>query len=110
MPNGRDKYRSRENRRLVRDLFMREWDPIGVREAPEAQDEYDAYVAKAYVMLVYEGATVDAIEHYLVEVEDYMGLTPTTELSERRRRTADHRRRRAGDTCCLVIARKSRIG
>jgi hypothetical protein len=59
MKNGRDKYRSRENRRLVRELFMRDWDPIGVRDAPEAQDEYDAYIGKAYVMLVYETATAD---------------------------------------------------
>ncbi len=31
---------------------MDEWDPIGVRGVPEAQDEYDAYVYGVYKYLV----------------------------------------------------------
>jgi hypothetical protein len=89
MTNGRDKYRSRENRRLVRELFMRVWDPIGVRDVTQAQDEYDAYVAKAYVMLVDETATVDDLARYLASVEDYMGLPATTRSAERCRRVAE---------------------
>jgi hypothetical protein len=89
MTNGRDRYRSRENRRLVRELFMRDWDPIGVRDVPQAQDEYDAYVAKAYVMLVDETATVDDLAHYLASIEEYMGLTATTRSVERCRRVAE---------------------
>jgi len=89
MSNGRDKYRSRENRRLLREFFMREWDPIGVRDVPEAQDEYDAYVGKAYVMLVDEKATADDMELYLQSVEEYMGFTDTHERADRRRRVAE---------------------
>src|SRR5260370_9012869 len=89
MTNGRDKYRSRENRRLVRELFMRVWDPIGVRDVTQAQDEYDAYVAKAYVMLVDETATVDDLARYLASVEDYMGLPSTTLSPDRCRRVAE---------------------
>ena len=89
MTNGRDKYRSRENRRLVRELFMRDWDPIGVGDIPHAQNEYDGYVAKAYVMLVDEMATVDDLARYLASVEDYMGLPATTRSAERCRRVAE---------------------
>ncbi len=51
MSHGRNKYQSRENRAEVREVLMREWDPIGVRDCADAQDEYDAYVGKVYVML-----------------------------------------------------------
>jgi hypothetical protein len=61
MNDRRDRYQSREHRAKVREVLMREWDPIGVRDAPEAQDEYDSYVGKAYVMLMDEGATVNMI-------------------------------------------------
>lgn len=89
MSNGRDKYRSRENRRLVRELFMRDWDPVGVRDVPQAQDEYDTYVAKTYVMLVDEAATVDDLARYLASVEDAMGLAATVRSAERCRRVAE---------------------
>jgi hypothetical protein len=54
MAHDRNKYQSRENRAKIREILMHEWDPIGVRDAPEAQDEYDAYVGRVYVMLVDE--------------------------------------------------------
>jgi len=37
---------------------MREWDPIGVRDAPEAQDESDRCVSDVYVMLMDQRASV----------------------------------------------------
>lgn len=33
-------------------VLLREWDPIGVAEVPEAQDEYDSYVGQIYGLLV----------------------------------------------------------
>ena len=42
MAHGRNKYQSRENRVRVRDILMRDWDPIGVAGIPEAAGEYDA--------------------------------------------------------------------
>lgn len=32
--------------RELRDLVMREWDPIGVADFPEAADEYDGYLGR----------------------------------------------------------------
>lgn len=28
----------------VKTVLLKEWDPLGVKDIPEAQDEYDAYV------------------------------------------------------------------
>jgi len=33
-------------------VLLREWDPIGVADVPEAQDEYDSYVGQIYGLLV----------------------------------------------------------
>ena len=37
--------RAREIQRSIAEVLLRNWDPIGVRNVPQAQDEYDAYVA-----------------------------------------------------------------
>lgn len=88
MANGRNKYQSRESRTRVRELFHREWDPIGVY--PQAPDEYDTYADKAYVMLMDEGATSIAIASYLFGIAtDYMGLSATSQLRERCDHAAD---------------------
>jgi hypothetical protein len=88
MANGRNKYQSRESRTRVRELFHREWDPIGVY--PEAADEYDTYADKAYVMLMNEGATAATIASYLFSTAThYMGLSATPELRDRCDHAAD---------------------
>ena len=89
MSHGRNKYQSRESRLAVREIFMREWDPIGVRGVEQAQDEYDTYVAKAYVMLMDEHASKEAIAEYLFDIAaNYMGLGRSEDLRERSERTA----------------------
>jgi len=68
MAHGRNKYQSRENKARVREVLMREWDPIGVAGIAEASDEYDAYVAEAYVMLMDRRATKEEIAAYLFDI------------------------------------------
>ena len=90
MAHGRDKYRSRENRRILRDFLMKEWDPIGVAGIPEAHDEYDRYVGEVYVMLVDGDPTAPDMLQYLEDVElEYMGLTDMPERRERRKHVAE---------------------
>jgi hypothetical protein len=55
--------------------LLNEWDPIGVRTAPEAQDEYSGY-AGGLARMLYEGAGVEALEAELRAALDHMGLTP----------------------------------
>ena len=89
MTHGRNKYQSRENRTRVREVLMQEWDPIGVAGVPEAADEYDAYGAKAYVMLMDEQASEQAIAAYLFEIATkHMGLNNVADLTERSNRAA----------------------
>jgi len=35
----------------IRQVLFRDWDPIGVKDNPNLQDEYDAYVASVYRIL-----------------------------------------------------------
>jgi hypothetical protein len=76
LSHGRNKYQSRENRTRVREVLMRDWDPIGVAGIKGAADEYDAYVGRAYVMLMDERANAEAIAAYLFGIAtDHMGLS-----------------------------------
>lgn len=69
---------------------MQEWDPIGVRDEPAAEDEYDRYAERAYVMLMDERATAMAIAAYLFDIAtDRMGLSARPELAERSAHTAE---------------------
>jgi hypothetical protein len=87
--HGRNKCQSRENRAKIREVLMRKWDPIGVCDRVDAQDEYDAYLGKVYVMLMDEHATAEAIAAYLLEVATgRMGLSSDPELAERSMTTA----------------------
>lgn len=60
--------------RLVRAILMAEWDPIGVRDEPAAQDEYDKYLPTLIGMLEHE-ATPGEIAQFLSHVSTMeMGL------------------------------------
>ena len=62
-PHGQEKYRSRDNRSRVRTILREKWDPISL--AGNSPDEYHAYADKAYVMMMYENATIDDVAGYL---------------------------------------------
>jgi hypothetical protein len=52
-----------------------EWDPIGVRDIPGAEDEYDAYIPEIYSLLVNQSSEKE-IFAYLWQLEtEHMGLT-----------------------------------
>jgi hypothetical protein len=36
----------------IRDVLLREWDPIGVAGIPQAIDEYDSYISEIYGLLI----------------------------------------------------------
>ena len=89
MAHGRNKYQSRENRDRVREILMRNWDPVGVAGIPDAADEYDDYVRRAYVMLTDQRATAEEIAAYLFDIAtNHMGLSSSAELAERSNQAA----------------------
>lgn len=58
----------------VRQVLLKDWDPIGIKEVPEAQDEYDYYVPKICGMLR-EGCSSDTLYRHLRWIEsEHMGL------------------------------------
>ena len=69
-----DKYESRRIRRDIRHVLLTVWDPIGVKDAPSAQDEYDGYLGDVFQLLT-QGNSDDAIVKYLLGiVNENMGL------------------------------------
>jgi hypothetical protein len=62
--------------RQLRDLLMREWDPIGVSLVPEARDEYDGYLGSIAARLR-RGDSVDKLAELLAGFRtERMGLRP----------------------------------
>jgi hypothetical protein len=47
----------------IRDVLLREWDPIGINEIPMARDEYDSYVGEIYGMLIRHEPRDKLIDH-----------------------------------------------
>jgi hypothetical protein len=59
---------AREIQAAIGWILLHDWDPIGVRDVPEAQDEYDSYVGGVYRLLV-SGASPQAVAEHLCAVE-----------------------------------------
>lgn len=55
------------------------WDPIGVRGAAQARDEYHSYLPRVFSMLI-NNSKDHEIAEYLVKIEEgSMGLSPNKE-------------------------------
>jgi hypothetical protein len=74
--NSREE-RARGIQRAIAEVLLRNWDPIGVKDEPRAQDEYDAYVGGVY-RLIASGATARQIAEHLASVEaEQLGFSDT---------------------------------
>ena len=59
---------------VISQVLLKEWDPIGVSEIDEAQDEYDAYVPGVHKLLIHR-CTSQELFDYLWQIEtEHMGL------------------------------------
>ena len=66
--------RAQEIQQQIREVLLRHWDPIGVAEEPQAQDEYDSYVGGVYRLLA-GGARPSAVAQHLARIEaEQMGF------------------------------------
>jgi hypothetical protein len=62
--------------RRIREIFLKDWDPIGIGDDPDAQDEYDMYIMPSYSILR-QRPSEQALVDYLYWVEtDRMGFDP----------------------------------
>jgi len=66
--------RARDIQESIKQVLWHDWDPIGVNDVPEAQNEYVSYVGGVYRMLA-SGSSADEIVEYLWKIESHtMGL------------------------------------
>jgi hypothetical protein len=68
---------SKENSRRIRieihQVFLEVWDPIGIKDEPNAQDEYDRYIGRAFELLI-ANADDKALDDYLTWIVGRMGM------------------------------------
>jgi len=70
-----EKYRSRQIRAEIGRILLKDWDPIGVADEPEAQDEYESYVYGVLTLLLGAASEDEIVEHlFLIETER-MGMS-----------------------------------
>ena len=58
-----DKARIRAAKLQMRQILLEEWDSIGVRDEPMAQDEYDSYLGGLYDLLSRDAPDLQIAEH-----------------------------------------------
>jgi len=76
-------HRAREYQCAIREILMREWDPIGVSGIPEAQDEYDSYITHIYSQLIRHKSEHEIFQN-LWEIETgHMGLYGNRQRTEK---------------------------
>jgi hypothetical protein len=67
----------------IREILMRDWDPIGVAGVHEADDEYDSYIGDIYVMLVRREPVHKLIDYLWWAETTNMGLFGNRQRTER---------------------------
>jgi len=58
----------------IREILLRDWDPIGINDVPEASDEYDSYVGGVYRLLASGCSVEELINHLFIIETRTMGL------------------------------------
>jgi len=69
-----DKTDSRRIRVEIRHVLLNVWDPIGVKDEPNAQDEYDGYIGRVYELLVSKAPQSELVDYLYWAAHDHMGL------------------------------------
>ena len=66
--------RTRRYHELIREALLKEWDPIGIADVPDAQDEYDGYVASIHKLLIQQRPTTEVFDYLWWLETEHMGL------------------------------------
>ena len=57
----------------IRRIFLEIWDPIGICDVPNAQDEYDSYIGHMFELLTTRASDAKLAE-YLAWITSQMGM------------------------------------
>jgi len=74
--------RARRYHEGIRRILLQDWDPIGVADVAEAQDEYDSYIGKIYGMLIRHEPRHKLVDHLWWIETDSMGLAGNHQHTE----------------------------
>jgi len=66
----------------IHKVLIEGWDPIGVGDIPEAQDEYDSYIPTIYKMLIARKPQHEIFEYLWWLETEHMGLTGDRQRTE----------------------------
>jgi hypothetical protein len=55
--------RAREIQGSIRRVLLEDWDPIGIKDEPLAQDEYDMYVGAIYRLIASRASPMEIANH-----------------------------------------------
>ena len=69
-----EKYESRRIRAQIRHVLLQVWDPIGIKDVPNARGEYDGYIGQIYDLLTGSAPDRELAEYLFWTVHDHMGL------------------------------------
>ena len=58
----------------IQGVLLKEWDPIGIAQTPEAQNEYDGYVAEVYELVSRKASRQEIFAHLWKVETGHMGL------------------------------------
>lgn len=66
----------------IHEIFLKDWDPIGIQNMPEAHDEYDDYISYAFYLLVSKKTQKELFEYLWWIETEHMGLPGNRKLTE----------------------------
>src|SRR5947209_19773401 len=66
----------------IREVLLREWDPIGVAEMPGAADEYDSYISQVHGLLIRREPLHKLIDFLWWVETEHMGLAGNRRRAE----------------------------
>ena len=75
--------KAKEAHAVIKRILLTEWDPIGVSEFPEAQDEYDAYVSEVYRLLSRQLSSREIFDYLWWVETDHMRLCGNRQRTEK---------------------------
>lgn len=75
-------FRAKSHQDAIRKILMHEWDPIGVAEHPQAQDEYDSYIGQIYAILIRREPKFKLVDYLWWAETEHMALYGNRQRTE----------------------------
>jgi hypothetical protein len=71
-----DNVESRRIRVEIREVLLKYWDPIGIKDEPRAQDEYDVYIGGVFALLTTNVSEEELKAHLWKIIEERIEIHP----------------------------------